>query len=132
MTQKVIHTSGKRKRAIARATLTAGTGKILINQIPLPLFATHLARSRVMEPLILAGDLPAKMDIAVNVQGGGIMGQSDAARLAISRALVKHHPSLKKVFLEYDRLLLVADVRRKEACKPNDSKARKARQKSYR
>lgn len=132
MSQKVIHTSGKRKRAIARATLTAGTGQIAVNHIPLAEYSSHLARSRIMEPLILAGEIPAKMNISVNVIGGGVMGQSDAARLAISRALIKHHPSLKRVFLEYDRQLLVADVRRKEACKPNDSKARKKRQKSYR
>ena len=86
----------------------------------------------MQEPLILAGDLAKKVDITVRISGGGINGQADACRLAIARALVQFDEKLKKTFNDYDRLLLVADVRRKEVCKPNDSKARAKRQKSYR
>ena len=60
------------------------------------------------------------------------MSQAEASRLAIARALSQLQPSLKKVFLSYDRHLLVPDVRFKETYKPNDSKARAKRQKSYR
>ncbi len=130
--QKVIHTKGKRKQAIARATLHPGTGRVLINNIALEHYSNHLSRLRVQEPLLLAGEAAQGIDLAVNVCGGGVNGQADAARLAIARALVQHNPQLKRTFDEYDRLLLVADVRRKEARKPNDSKARAARQKSYR
>ena len=73
-----------------------------------------------------------KLNFEIRVQGGGINGQADAIRLAIARALVEHQPKLKKTFYDYDRLLLVADVRRKETRKPNDSKLGAARQKSYR
>jgi small subunit ribosomal protein S9 len=128
----IIHTQGKRKRAIARATLRPGKGKIKINGQFLENYGTEMTRLRLSEPLVIAADTAKKIDIDVNVNGGGVNGQSDAVRLAVARALVQHDKKLKKVFDEYDRLLLVADVRRKEVCKPNDSKARAKRQKSYR
>jgi len=129
---KAINTSGKRKRAIARAVLKPGKGKIRINKVLLDNFTPKLARLKLREPLLLAGDIVNNVDINVNVFGGGIMGQAEASRLAIARALVKYDKKLQDTFLKYDRHLLVADVRRKEAYKPNDSKARAARQKSYR
>lgn len=129
---KVIHASGKRKRAIARATIKPGKGKVKINEQLLENFASEMVRLRISEPLVLADKIAKNVDVGVKVSGGGINGQADASRLAIARALVEHDPKLKKVFENYDRLLLVADVRRKEVCKPNDSKARAKRQKSYR
>lgn len=123
---------GKRKRAIARASVGAGTGKVKINGQFLDNFSNDMSRLRIKEPLTLASDVVSKIDVKVNVIGGGMNGQADAIRLAIARALVQHEPKLKKIFEDYDRLLLVADVRRKEVCKPNDSKARAKRQKSYR
>lgn len=128
----IIQTQGKRKEATARATLTAGTGKVRVNGIYLHNFGNDLLRMRIGEPLILAQDQSQKLDFEVKVAGGGLNGQADAVRLAMARALVEYEPKLKKTFEEYDRLLLVADVRRKETRKPNDSKARAARQKSYR
>ena len=128
----VIHTQGKRKEAIARATLKPGKGKIKINGQHLQNFGTDILRLRISEPLVLAESVAKKVDFDINVIGGGVNGQADAVRLAMARALVQHDKNLKKVFDDYDRLLLVADVRRKEACKPNDSKARAKRQKSYR
>ena len=130
--KKAIQTQGKRKEAIARATLTPGKGKIKINGQYLNNYSTTYLRLRVNEPLTLAGETAKKVDINVNVLGGGINGQADAARLAIARALVNFEPSLKNTFSDYDRLLLVADIRRKEVRKPNDSKARAKRQTSYR
>lgn len=129
---KVIHTSGKRKRSIARATLKPGKGKIKINKILLDNFTPKLARLKLREPLLLAGSIANNIDINVNVFGGGFIGQAEASRLAIARALVKYDKKLEDIFLKYDRHLLIADVRRKEAYKPGDSKARKKRQKSYR
>ena len=131
---KVVHTSGKRKRAIARATLRNGKGKVKINNQLLETIEPRLARVKMREPIILSGDMGKKVDINVKVIGGGITSQAEAARLAIARALVEHSkdPKLEKSFLDYDRHLLVADVRRKEVNKPNRSKARSKRQKSYR
>jgi|SRR3989339_161509 len=130
--QNVIHLSGQRKKAIARATLTEGKGKVKINGTLLDNYSTSMLRMRIKEPLILAEDLAKTKNINVKVNGGGVNGQADAARLAIARVLVEQDPKLKKVFYDYDRLLLVADVRENEECKPNDSKPRKKRQKSYR
>ncbi len=130
--KKVIHAQGKRKRAIARATLSPGKGKVTVNGMLLENYGPELVRLKIQEPLLLAGDMSKKFNIKINVTGGGVNGQADAMRLAIARCLVKQDEKLKSIFTEYDRLLLVADIRRKEACKPNDSKARAKRQKSYR
>ncbi|MDP3989852.1 MAG: 30S ribosomal protein S9 [archaeon] len=127
-----IQEQGKRKQAIARATIQSGSGKVSINGQELSSFGNDMVRLRISEPLVLAGDVVKTVNINVNSRGGGIYGQADAIRLAIARALVENDKKLKKTFTEYDRLLLVADVRRKETCKPNDSKARAKRQKSYR
>lgn len=130
---KPIQASGSRKTAVARATLKTGKGRLLINNDSLENFGTPLARERISEPLILAGKTKEEVDINVRVHGGGVSSQADAIRLAIARALSEHAPALKQVFLDYDRTLLVADVRRKEVSKPNShGKARAKRQKSYR
>lgn len=130
--KKGTYTPGKRKRAIARAMLREGKGIVTINGQLLENYSNPLLRLRISEPLLLAGDMAKTLDLAVSVHGGGVTGQADAVRLAIARTLVAQDGKLKKVFDEYDRWLLVADVRRKEVRKPNDSKARAKRQKSYR
>ena len=131
---KAVHTSGKRKRSIARATLKPGSGIVRLNKILIDNLQQKLARMKLREPLILAEELALNVDIDVNAHGGGFMSQAEAARLAIAKALVEYSKDskLEKRFQDYDRQLLVADVRRKETRKPNDSKARAARQKSYR
>lgn len=129
---KTIQTKGKRKRSIARATMKAGTGIVTINGRLLQHVGDNVLMLRMQEPLLLAPDLAKSVNIHISVNGGGVNGQADASRVAIARALVQHDGNLKTVFDDYDRLLLVADVRRKEVRKPNDSKARAARQKSYR
>tara|TARA_Y100000310_G_scaffold336989_2_gene422925 strand:+ start:658 stop:1050 length:393 start_codon:yes stop_codon:yes gene_type:complete len=129
---KTIHKAGKRKRAIAKATLRPGTGKVTINKVQLEKYEPELSRLKVKEPLLLAGDTAKKFNIVVKVAGGGFQSQTDATRLAISRCLAEASKPLRTTFLKFDRTLLVADTRRKEQCKPNDSKARSKRQKSYR
>lgn len=129
---KVIHTSGKRKRATARATLRPGKGRVRVNNQAIDIVEPQLARLKIQEPLILAEDISG-IDVDVDVNGGGFMSQAEAARLAIARALVKYNKKLEKVFLNYDRHLLVADIRRKESSKPNcRGQARAKKQKSYR
>ncbi|HLC96655.1 MAG TPA: 30S ribosomal protein S9 [Candidatus Nanoarchaeia archaeon] len=132
---KTINTSGKRKRAIARATLREGKGLIRINNVNIEHYQPTLYRLKLREPLLLAGDAVGSLDIDVRVAGGGIASQSDAARLAIAKALIAHskNDKLREQFLKYDRTLLVADVRRKETHKPNrHGKARAKVAKSYR
>lgn len=130
-----IITSGKRKRAVARAVLTEGSGKINVNKKnykTLQMFD----RLRIEEPLRIAEKILGKLnfDVNINIRGGGEKGQVDAARLALAKVIVKFSNSeeLTKAYLDYDRNLLVADIRRKETCKPGDSKARKKRQSSKR
>lgn len=130
---KPIVTTGKRKTSIARARLKQGTGKVTVNNTPLSVYEPAIARLKLQEPFILAGNAADKFDIAVSVSGGGFMSQTIAARLAIGRALSEKVSKLKEVFLDYDRQLLVADIRRKESKKPNTrGHARSKRQKSYR
>ena len=127
--------AGKRKTCIAKAFIKDGTGKVSINKLNyeyLPL----MHRLMIKEPLEIAktilGDL--KFDIEVRTSGGGNESKIEASRLAIAKSLVGYtqNAELKKAMVEYDRSLLVADVRRKEPYKPGDSKARSKRQKSYR
>ena len=132
---KTIVTSGKRKRAIARATIRSGKGIVKVNNQLLEFYEPKFSRLKLKEPLILAGDLINKVDINVNVAGGGMSSQADASRLAIAKGLLEFskNDKLKEDFLNYDRNLLVADVRRKEPAKPNrHGQARAKRQKSYR
>lgn len=129
----IIHQSGKRKSAVARATLKPGKGKLTINNKSIEVFEPKMAKMRILEPMILAGDTAKKVDISVKSMGGGVSSQADAIRLAIAKSLAEYDQSLKQTFLDYDRQLIVADVRLKEPRKPNShGKARAKRQKSYR
>ena len=128
-------TSGKRKRAIARAVLTEGKGEILINKKNY-LTLQPFDRLKIEEPLRIAEHILGKknFNVAINIRGGGEKGQIEAARLALARAILEFSKSreLERAYSDYDWSLLVADVRRKEAYKPGDSKARAKRQKSFR
>ena len=130
-----IITSGKRKTSVARAIITEGSGEIRINKKNYK-FMHIFDKLKIEEPLRIAENILGKINfnVLINVRGGGEKGQVEAARLALARAIVKFSGSeeLSNAFLSYDRNLLVADVRRKEAYKPGDSKARKKRQKSFR
>ena len=127
--------SGKRKTSVARAILTEGTGKVTINKKDyknLPMFD----KLKIEEPLRIAENILGKInfDVAISVRGGGEKGQIEAARVALAKAIVNFakNKELTDAFLTYDRNMLVADVRRKEAYKPGDSKARSKRQSSKR
>ena len=130
---KVIHTSGTRKRSVARLTLKPGKGLVRINGRMLDAYEPRLARMKIREPLLLVGDMASKVHIEVNVYGGGIMSQADAICQAMGKAFsALGGEKIRRTLLQYDRSFLVADTRYKEQRKPNDSKARAKRQKSYR
>ncbi len=131
---KIIPTSGKRKTAIARAVIRSGKGDIRINKRPIALWEPEIARLKIMEPLQLAGEFAGKVDIEVDVNGGGFMGQAEAARTAIGRALAEFSgdSKLKDAFMEYDKTILKGDARQKETKKYGGHGARAKRQKSYR
>ena len=132
---KVLLTSGKRKTAVARAVIRAGKGRIRVNNVPIEIFEPKIAREKIFEPLMQAGDAVWKeVDINVKVSGGGFMGQAEAARTAVARALLRWTRSahLRTVFTEYDRTLLAGDPRRRESKKFGGPGARARDQKSYR
>jgi len=129
-----VNTSGKRKMAIARATVKEGTGKVTVNKIPLEIFSPELARLKIEEPLGLVPEMSAKVDIAIVVNGGGVMGQAAAARTAVAKGLVAFFKDdeLEAIFRAYDRTLIVNDDRRKLPKNPLGHGARAKKQKSYR
>jgi len=135
MSKNKIITSGKRKTSIARAILIEGSGKITLNKRTY-LNLQQFDMLKISEPIRLAKNVLGNLnfDVNINVQGGGEKSQIDAARLALARAIIEFskNKELEKAYLNYDRNLLVADVRRKEAYKPGDSKARSKRQSSKR
>jgi small subunit ribosomal protein S9 len=133
-TPHVILATGKRKTAIARATLQKGNGQVRINRRPLEILEPELVRLKIQEPLLMVGDRWKGIDISVTVTGGGIMGQASAARTAVARGLLAwlKDASLNEMFKHYDRSLLVNDPRRKLPKRPGGRGARKRRQKSYR
>jgi len=131
----VTNTSGKKKTAIARATIRGGEGRVRINAQPVELVEPELARLKMLEPFRIAEDeLRDDIDVAVSIEGGGTMGQADAARTAIARGLVQHtnDAELRDAYMEFDRSLLVNDVRQSEPKKWGGPGARARYQKSYR
>ena len=131
---KIINSSGKKKMAIARATLKEGKGRVRINKVLVDIYEPLLARLKISEPLEIAGDLIKGIDINVEVSGGGTMGQTDAVRTAIAKGIVEWtgDTALKEAYSEYDRNLLVSDHRQKEKKKFGGLGARAKYQKSYR
>ena len=133
--KKVLVVSGKRKTATARAVVKQGVGKVRINKTPVEIIEPEIAREKIMETLLQAGDSVWKqLDLDVKTSGGGYMGQAEAARMAIANALLKWTKSthLRTVFTEYDRTMVAGDARSKESKKFGGPGARAKEQKSYR
>ncbi len=120
---ETVHKIGRRKTAVARIYLTEGSGNITVNKRELNnYFTTPTLQYKVKQPLMLTENLEA-YDIKVNVYGGGVTGQAEAIRLAITRALVsineEHKAALKP------EGLLTRDPRMVERKKFGQKKARK-------
>jgi small subunit ribosomal protein S9 len=127
-------TTGKRKTAKARVTVEEGKGRVRINNVPVQYHEPLMAREMIMEPILIAGDVASKVDISIDVAGGGPLGQAEAARMGLAQGLVKYTKSkrLKSTFIEHDRTMLSGDARRKEPKKFGGPGARRRKQKSYR
>ncbi len=136
--EKSTHSPGKRKKSIARATITDGNGIVTVNCIPIDVFQNTVARDKIKVPLLLASSFVdlSKINVEANVHGGGVMGSSDAVASAIARALVDWTGSdeLLSVYHHYERTLIAGDHRLTEPHKPSQSSKgpRHRRQKSYR
>jgi small subunit ribosomal protein S9 len=133
--KKTLVVSGKRKTALSRAVVRQGVGRVYINKVPIEIYEPEIAREKMMEPLLQAGDEVWKqLDLDVKTSGGGYMGQAEAARTAIANAILKWTKSthLRSVYIEYDRTMVAADSRKKEPKKFGGPGARSRDQKSYR
>ncbi|WP_267639483.1 30S ribosomal protein S9 [Haloarchaeobius amylolyticus] len=130
----VTNTSGKKKTAIARATVKDGKGRVRINSKPVELVEPEISRLKMLEPFRIVDDVRDDVDVDVRVSGGGISGQADAVRTAIARGIVQHtgDAELRDAYMEFDRSLLVNDVRQSEPKKWGGPGARARYQKSYR
>jgi len=115
--------TGRRKSAVARVILRPGKGNFLVNNRPFTDYIpSPLARLDVQQPLVLTAN-ENTFDIAVNVYGGGLIGQAGAIRLGISRALVKINPESRSVLRQGGHL--TRDPREKERKKPGRKGARR-------
>ena len=120
---EVINALGRRKSAIARVYVSEGSGKITINKRDITeYFPSPLLQYVVKQPLQVLEALE-KYDIKLTIIGGGFTGQSQAARLAIARALVKINEEDKKTLRSYG--FMTRDSREVERKKPGRPKARR-------
>lgn len=116
-------TTGRRKEAVARVRISPGTGKRIVNKVLLSHYLSRKTLEMIVEqPFAIAG-LSSKIDVSINVRGGGLSGQAGAIRYAISRALIKYDDSLRSTFKK--RGFLSRDPRMVERKKPGQPKARK-------
>jgi small subunit ribosomal protein S9 len=121
---EVVNTLGRRKAAVARIYMTPGKGEIVINNKPLEVyFSTGMLQYTATQALLLT-NLLGKYDIKVNLDGGGVKGQAEALRLAISRALCEIDNESYRPVLKANGLL-TRDSRVVERKKPGQPKARK-------
>lgn len=132
--RRIVLATGKRKTAIARAIIKPGKGRVTINAFPLEAYEQEIARTKINEPLLLLGDRSKAVDITVRVSGGGMIGQAEAARIAIARGMAEWSRSaeVRRLLTKYDRSMLAGDPRRSEPKKFGGPGARRRRQKSYR
>ncbi|MEW7277657.1 30S ribosomal protein S9 [Aquimarina sp. 2201CG1-2-11] len=120
---EVIHKIGRRKTAVARVYLKDGSGKITVNKKDLnEYFTTATLQYKVNQPLTLTSN-EDKYDVNVNVYGGGITGQAEAVRLAISRAVCELDEENRSILKPEG--LLTRDPRMVERKKFGQKKARK-------
>ncbi len=122
--------TGRRKSAVARVILSAGSGKLLVNKKTIEdYFGFETLRMMVKSPMVLTDTL-GKYDVTVNVKGGGYTGQAGAIRHGIARALVKAEPELRGIIKKAG--FLTRDARMKERKKYGLKAARRAPQFSKR
>ncbi len=136
-TKKPVLAKGKRKRAVARATLLPGSGNITVNGVGIDLLKPKEVRELILESIRIskaANDIAKVSDIQINVYGGGVSGQAQASRTALAKVITaaSGSDSLRSLYMTYDRTLLIDDYRRVEPKKFLGPKARAKFQKSYR
>lgn len=130
MTANYYYGTGRRKTAVARVFLKAGSGKFVVNDKPLDeFFSRETGRMVVRQPLELTAHVTT-FDIMVNVSGGGESGQAGAVRHGITRALVSYDATLKPALSNAG--FITRDARTVERKKVGLHKARRRKQFSKR
>jgi small subunit ribosomal protein S9 len=120
---EVIHKIGRRKTSVARVYMSEGKGNIMVNKKSYSdFFDTAILQYKIQQPFSLT-DTKDKFDLSVTVKGGGVNGQAEAIRLAISRALVEFNEEFKPVLKSEG--LMTRDPRMVERKKFGQKKARK-------
>ena len=120
---EIVNAIGRRKAAVARVYVKEGNGKITINKRELEnYFPSTILQYVVKQPLNTLNAVE-QYDIKINLFGGGFKGQSEAARLAITRALIKINPESKPALKAEG--FTTRDPRAVERKKPGRPKARK-------
>ena len=120
--EQPFYATGKRKTAVARVWLQPGAGRVTINKKPLDQYVDReTAKMVINQPLILTGTF-GKMDVAVNVHGGGTSGQAGAIRHGITKALLEFNPEFREVLKRAG--FLTRDPRAKERKKYGQPGAR--------
>jgi len=120
---EVVNALGRRKTAVARIYVKEGSGKIEVNKKDYKSYFPDQVLQYVVEQPIVLTESKEKFDIKVNLNGGGLKGQAEALRLAISRALVAIEEENKPILRKNG--LLTRDAREVERKKPGQKKARK-------
>lgn len=120
---EVINSIGRRKRAIARIYLSDGKGQIMVNNKDFKEYFPDRQLQYIVEQPLNLLEIRGNYDIKVNLDGGGLSGQAEALRLAISRALIKVDPEYKSALRAEG--FVTRDPRVVERKKPGQPKARK-------
>ncbi len=116
---------GRRKESTARVRIMSGSGKFVVNEKSIENYFTRLGdMETILTPLKIVGENQSNLDITVNVNGGGVTGQTSAVQLGVARALLKMNPDYKAILRKES--LLTRDARIKERKKPGLKRARKA------
>ncbi len=134
---KVVISKSKRKRSVARASIKEGTGIFRINSRLVDTIQPEFIKEEILTPINFSDytkDLSSKLDIKVNVYGGGISSQAQACASAIAKAIVEYsgNNEIKREYMAYNRNLIIDDSRRVEPKKFLGPKARARFQTSYR
>ena len=120
---EVVNTVGRRKAAVARVFLKPGNGQITINHRALDVyFPLNILQYEVKQPLMVTNTLES-YDVTINLDGGGIKGQAEAARMGIARALCEINPEYRSVLKKNG--FLTRDSREVERKKPGQPGARR-------
>lgn len=116
---------GRRKESTARVRIMSGSGRFVVNGKDAPAYFTRFGDlQEILMPLAVVEQDLARLDISVQVKGGGVSGQSGAVKLGLARALVEMNPEWRPILRQHG--LLTRDPRVKERKKPGLKRARKA------